>query len=87
MNEMMAHRKSSHTKAIRTCDRFENNACRFTSNSCWFLHEIVIQRKHDDGTKQNKENVDKESNPSVFRKTQLNPDPPLENNMKKQKME
>ena len=38
-NEMMKHRRVSHTGVVRTCTNFKTNSCRFNSENCWFLHK------------------------------------------------
>ena len=86
-SDMMRHRKLNHSKVVRQCEMFKRNNCRFKSDSCWFLHEMVVPTKD---TNEGEEVIMEEeiNSQSVFQKTSWNmkpPNPPT--NQKKQKME
>ena len=69
---MMIHRKKEHKMAVRNCNLFLNDKCSFTEDSCWFNH----------GDKETNENKN-DSSDSVFRRAQVNLEPPLGNQKKK----
>ena len=77
----MTHRKTTHSKVVKQCEKFNKNMCHFKSDSCWYLHrDESISRNTD----QNEENSKKQSG---FQKTKMNLKPPLNSLKKKQKME
>ena len=78
---MMIHRKTTHYKVVKQCEKFNKNICHFKSDSCWYLHR-------EESTNINTaENVENSENQSVFQKAHWNLKPPLNNIKKKQKME
>ena len=70
-NDMMIHRKTSHPMAVRKCDKFNQNNCRFNNDSCWFLHEQNHKDSKDDSVDDNDEENSKEEEniPLVFQKS------------------
>ena len=85
--EIMQHRKRNHPKVVRICEKFKENACRYTNTSCWWQHEMDTVNKSDENTIDD-EVIEEECNPqSVFRTTSWNLKPPFQNIQKKQKTE
>jgi stress-induced morphogen len=80
-SEMMRHRKLNHTKAVRQCDLFNQNRCRFENNSCWFLH---VESNVSDFQDKDEEMCNSQSD---FQKSPQNLDPPLRKRQKKQKLD
>ena len=74
---------------VRKCDKFNQNNCRFNSDSCWFLHEQNHKDSKDDSVDKNDEEIPKEEEnvSPVFQKSPWNLKPPFKNTMKKQKLE
>ena len=36
---LMNHRKDKHISFVRTCNKYLENRCIFTSSKCWWIHE------------------------------------------------
>ena len=68
---MMTHKKKEHRNAIRECNLFIDDKCRFNDESCWFNHD------DGDGDLEVNETGNEETTKSVFRKVQENLEPPL----------
>ena len=70
---MMLHRKKEHKTAVKNCNQFQENNCRYgkEGEGCWFVH-----LQNDD---KKKENVGEKHEPaeSVFQKVQENLKPPI----------
>ena len=63
---MMSHRKREHKDLVKICSQFQNDNCRFKSESCWFEHE---EKNHEQ-----KENVGPEQD---FQEVSENLEPPI----------
>lgn len=74
-NEMMRHRKRSHSGIIRPWNQFSQNKCRFKDEECWFKHEVNVGSEE---TNKNIEEVLNDDNmDTVFRKVTEDLDPPI----------
>ena len=71
-SEMMVHRRKEHYQIIRSCINFQSRNCRFTSESCWFKHEL---EKESDISKEAAKD-DKMETESVFQKEAENLETP-----------
>jgi hypothetical protein len=78
---MMIHRKKDHTEALKICNNFISNTCRFKSEACWFRHEEDDNKENSqeviDDEKDNL-NDDVEMSESVFQKVSMNLKPPYQ---------
>ena len=36
--EVMLHRKTKHSKTVKSCNKFKNQSCNLTEATCWFKH-------------------------------------------------
>ena len=70
---MMIHRKREHKSLVKICSQFQNDNCRFNSESCWFQHEEKNTEFHEQ-----KENVGPEQD---FQEVSENLEPPLKVSM------
>ena len=68
---LMIHRKKEHITAVKNCNKFEENNCRFGNDDCWFIHALK--------THIYQENKDAKSEDSVFRGVKENLKPPIRN--------
>ena len=67
----MIHRKKEHTTAVKNCNKFKENNCRFGNDDCWFIHVLK--------THINQEQKDAKPEDSVFRGVKENLKPPIRN--------
>ena len=74
---LMKHRKNEHYQAVKTCNQFLQNNCRFKNTTCWF--------KHEDGTEniEGLKNSMNDDSQSVFQAAPKILEPPLEGQKKK----
>ena len=68
---MMIHRKKEHISAVKICNKFQENDCRFGDEDCWF--------KHDLNTHINQEHTSIKPTYSVFQGVRENLKPPIVN--------
>ena len=70
---LMSHRKKDHGNLVKQCIQFQQNSCRFRSESCWFSHNNITKEKDSE-----QENNHNEEEPEmVFRKVSENLFPPI----------
>ena len=76
--EVMLHRKSMHVTVVKQCEKFQQQNCRWKSESCWFLHEMNDLKDFQEVIEDKVQEVIEEKNdsPQVFRKDLMNPKPP-----------
>ena len=74
----MLHRKSMHVTVVKQCEKFQQQNCRWKSESCWFLHEMNDLKDSQEVIEDKVQEVIEEINdsPQVFRKDLMNPKPP-----------
>ena len=63
---MMLHRKKEHKNAVKPCNQFLENNCRFSNEGCWFIHDDKKQEK-----------VEEKAAEPVFQNAQENIKPPI----------
>ena len=83
-NELMIHRKSTHIRVVKKCEKFNQNSCSFSNDSCWFLHEFETKGEENE---ESISTTEQGSNNSDFHNTHWNQKPPFKNLNKKQKIE
>ena len=83
IKDLMVHKKTNHKSIVKACNDFQQNKCRFKSESCWFIHEQTIKNPE----KVSKNSTGKPEKQLVFQNNYQNSNPPLLNLMKKQKKE
>ena len=74
---LMLHKKVNHQAIVRRCSFYQNGACRFREESCWYRHKETVEEKEET------ENIDiNEETPenSFFYKAKENMKPPLGGN-------
>ena len=77
---MMTHKKKNHRGAVRRCQNYLQDNCRFHSNFCWFLHEDErMETGENIETKDNDIEHNKKGNESVFQKVPEDTEPPIPN--------
>ena len=84
----MSHRKKDHSDTVKPCTQFQNNMCRFRSETCWFKHEVNVSENDMENEKENtKKNHESQT---VFQEVLGDLDPPIvdqkENQEKEQKL-
>ena len=78
--DMMTHKKKNHRGAVRRCQNYLKDNCRFHSNFCWFLHEDErMEAEENIETKDDDKEHNKKGNESVFQKVPENTEPPIPN--------
>ena len=65
----MIHRKKEHISAVKNCNEFQENNCRFSNEDCWFHHKL---NEHI-----NKEHVVIKPAELVFQEVKQNLKPPI----------
>ena len=65
---LMIHRKKEHITAVKNCNKFPENNCRYSNEDCWFIH---VLNTHID-----QEHVDLKPADSVFQVVRENLKPP-----------
>ena len=73
---LMIHIKAKHGHV--QCRKFENNECRFTSQTCFFSHSVDVNRKENISSKQSEveSNPRERQNIKFFCLDSRNPNPP-----------
>ena len=74
--DLMNHRRTNHQ--MRTCTKFQENNCMFTSESCWYDHGNTSKQKTET-TSSRKTNSNSSSQPPVFQDPPVNLAPPEQN--------
>ena len=74
---LMSHKKEVHQAIVRDCSYYENGACRFRKETCWYRHKETVEEKE----KTVNMDIDEETpSNSVFHKAKENMKPPLGGN-------
>ena len=75
IRDIMVHKKTTHKTVVKPCKMFQQNKCRFKSESCWFVHE------QENG--KNEKPTEETDDQSVFQRKEQNPKPPFKNQKQK----
>ena len=75
---MMAHRKKTHRNAVRDCNLFIDDKCKFNDESCWFNHDETVDEHSEENETSNEETIQ-----PVFQKFQENLEPPIAKQQRK----
>ena len=82
---LMSHRKKDHSDTVKPCTQFQNNMCRFRSETCWFKHEVNVSENDMENEKENtKKNHESQT---VFQEVLEDLEPPIVNQEENQKKE
>ena len=85
--QLMSHRKIDHSNLIKACVQFQQNNCRFRSQSCWFKHETNEEENEEENTNddfRSNDSRNKSQRSTVFQKVSDDLVPPITNPEKNQ---
>ena len=76
---VMMHRKEKHLNIVRNCVRFKERICRFTAESCWYVHKDERHETMDVDKKEEISEKENEESKLDFQKVIKKKEPPLGN--------